>query len=164
MGRTATRGTRPTCPEVHQGGSAAAVSGHLVAAAARTLATVALPAWAYGRADRLRTLWRRTFAAAFADVDVLAWPTIAAPAPRIDDPFATFTHRGRIHIDQANVALTVLGNITGVPGISVPVGLVRGLPVALQLQGPWREEGLLLDAAARVEEQLGPLAPPPMAR
>ena len=134
------------------------------ATAARTLATLALPAWAYGRADRLRTLWRRTFAAAFADVDVLAWPTIAAPAPRIDDPFATFTRRGRIHIDQANVALTVLGNITGVPGISVPVGLVRGLPVGLQLQGPWREEGLLLDAAARIEEQLGPLAPPPMAR
>ena len=133
-------------------------------AAARTIAALALPAWAFGRADRLRTLWRRAFATAFADVEVLAWPTIAAPAPRIDDPFATFARLGRLPIDVANLPMTVLGNITGVPGISIPVGLVGGLPVGLQLQAPWREEGRLLDGAARIESMVGPLGPPPPAR
>ena len=128
--------------------------------AARVLATAAMPAWAYGRADRLRTVWRQTFAAAFGEVDLLAWPTIAAPAPRIDAPFAAFARRGTIHIDQANIGLTVLANITGVPAISVPVGLVAGLPVALQLLAPWGTEGRLLDAAALIEAGTGTLGVP----
>ena len=46
--------------------------------------------------------------------------------------------------------------MTGMPGISVPVGLhSSGLPMALQLQGPWGEEARLFDAAEHLEEATG---------
>jgi len=45
----------------------------------------------------------------------------------------------------------VLGNVTGQPGISIPVGFVDGLPVGLQLLGRWGEEAALLAAAAHIE-------------
>src|SRR5262249_32779668 len=40
-----------------------------------------LPAAATVQANRMRTLMRRRLAALFAEVDVLAWPTVPAPAP-----------------------------------------------------------------------------------
>ena len=45
--------------------------------------------------------------------------------------------------------------MTGIPAISVPVGLADGLPVALQLQGAWGRDELLLDAAEALERANG---------
>ena len=45
----------------------------------------------------------------------------------------------------------MLANLTGVPGVSVPVGLDDGMPVALQLLGAWGADALLLDAAEALE-------------
>ena len=42
---------------------------------------------------------------------------------------------------------TVSANLAGVPGVSLPCGFVRGLPVGLQLLGPALEEGRLLRIA-----------------
>src|SRR5215211_3312771 len=44
-----------------------------------------IPAVAIAKAGQVRTLVRRSLAALFERVDVLAWPTIAAPAPRLED-------------------------------------------------------------------------------
>jgi aspartyl-tRNA(Asn)/glutamyl-tRNA(Gln) amidotransferase subunit A len=49
----------------------------------------------------------------------------------------------------------VVGNLTGQPGISIPVGFVDGLPVGLQLLGPWGDEALLLAAAEHLEAATG---------
>jgi hypothetical protein len=56
---------------------------------------------------------------------------------------------------------TFLATTTGLPAISVPVGLgPRGLPVGLQLIGKPRGEAALLAAARRVEIVVGgPLGP-----
>jgi Asp-tRNA(Asn)/Glu-tRNA(Gln) amidotransferase A subunit family amidase len=98
-----------------------------------------LPASAIGRANRVRALVRRAAAAAFADVDVLAWPTSATPVPRLDQAIGGDTGALR----QAGFA-----NLTGVPGISVPVGVDDGgLPVGLQVLAPWGEEARLCDIA-----------------
>ena len=45
----------------------------------------------------------------------------------------------------------MIANLTGIPGISLPVGLVEGMPVALQLLGPWGSDAMLLDAAEALE-------------
>ena len=53
--------------------------------------------------------------------------------------------------DAGNGRQGVLANLTGVPGVSVPVGLDGGLPAALQLLGPWGSDAALLDAAEALE-------------
>ena len=114
-----------------------------------------VPGAAVGRADRVRAALRRALARTFEEVDVIAWPTVAAPAPPIDAPFVTLPS-GTVPADLANVRQAALANLTGVPGISVPVGLhPGGLPIGLQLLAPWGSEAVLLDAASHLETATG---------
>jgi Asp-tRNA(Asn)/Glu-tRNA(Gln) amidotransferase A subunit family amidase len=110
-----------------------------------------LPAAATVQATRVRTLMRRRLAALFAEVDVIAWPTIPAPAPPLEAPLVELPS-GTQTADQANVRGAALANLTGIPSISMPVGLSdEGLPIALQLQAAWGQDELLLDAAEALE-------------
>lgn len=118
------------------------------------LANLLRPAVAVGRADRVRAAIRRTVADALDAVDVIAWPAVPAPAPPLDDTFVDLPS-GRIPADLANMRQAVLGNLTGQPGISIPVGFVDGLPVGLQLLGRWGGEAVLLAAAEHVENVTG---------
>jgi Asp-tRNA(Asn)/Glu-tRNA(Gln) amidotransferase A subunit family amidase len=114
-----------------------------------------LPAAAIVQSQRLRTLMRRRLAALFADVDVIAWPTIPAVAPPLEAPLVELPS-GTVTADQANVRGAALANLTGIPAISAPVGLsADGLPIALQLQAAWGRDGLLLDAAEALERANG---------
>ncbi|HKI67469.1 MAG TPA: amidase [Solirubrobacterales bacterium] len=114
-----------------------------------------LPAAATAQAQRVRTLMRRRLAALFADVDVIAWPTIPAPAPPLEAPLVELPS-GTHSADQANVRGAALANLTGIPAISAPVGLSGdGLPLALQLQAAWGADELLLDAAEALERANG---------
>ena len=107
------------------------------------------------QAARIRSLLRRELAAAFEHCDVLAWPTVPAPAPPIENPTVELPS-GRAPADPGNLRQTGFGNLTGIPGISVPVGThSSGLPMALQLQAPWGEEARLFDAAEHLEEATG---------
>jgi aspartyl-tRNA(Asn)/glutamyl-tRNA(Gln) amidotransferase subunit A len=114
------------------------------------LSNLLRPATSVARADRVRAAIRRAVAAVFDEVDVVAWPSVPAPAPRLDHPFVELPS-GPTSVDVANMRHAVLGNLTGQPGISIPVGFVDGLPVGLQLLGRWGEEAVLLAAAEHVE-------------
>lgn len=50
--------------------------------------------------------------------------------------------------------------VAGYPAVTVPVGLVGGLPVGLALFATAYQEGVLLRLASAVEAALGPLPPP----
>jgi aspartyl-tRNA(Asn)/glutamyl-tRNA(Gln) amidotransferase subunit A len=109
------------------------------------------PAVTIARAQRVRTLVRRSLAHAFEQVDVLAWPTVAAPAPPLGDPTVELPS-GPHPADYANPRQAGIANLTGIPGISIPVGLSsEALPVALQLLAAWGRDQLLLDAAEALE-------------
>jgi Asp-tRNA(Asn)/Glu-tRNA(Gln) amidotransferase A subunit family amidase len=111
-----------------------------------------LPAAALVRVQRVRSQLRRSLARVFGDVDMLALPTVPAPAPLIENPTVTLPS-GDHPADRANVRQTGLGNLTGIPGISVPAGLhSSGLPIGLQLNAPWGAEARLLDAAKHIEQ------------
>jgi Asp-tRNA(Asn)/Glu-tRNA(Gln) amidotransferase A subunit family amidase len=111
-----------------------------------------LPAAAVVQAHRVRSLMRHRLAALFEEVDVLAWPTVPAPAPPLESPVVELPS-GIHSADQANVRGAALANLTGIPAISAPVGLnSEGLPVALQLQAAWGRDELLLDAAEALEQ------------
>lgn len=96
----------------------------------------------YLKALKVRTLIRRDFEDAFKTVDAILSPTAPTPAVRIgekmDDPLAMYL------LD----IYTVSANLAGIPGISVPCGFTpEGLPVGLQLMGPYFSEEKLLRLA-----------------
>jgi Asp-tRNA(Asn)/Glu-tRNA(Gln) amidotransferase A subunit family amidase len=114
-----------------------------------------LPAAAAVKSYGIRTLMRRRLADLFEQVDVLAWPTVPAVAPPLEAPLVELPS-GTLTADQANVRGAGLANLTGIPAISVPVGLGAGeLPIALQLQAAWGRDELLLDAAEALERASG---------
>jgi aspartyl-tRNA(Asn)/glutamyl-tRNA(Gln) amidotransferase subunit A len=114
-----------------------------------------LPATAVARSHRARSMIRRSLADAFGEVDVIAWPAVPAPAPPLDNPTVELPS-GLHSADWANSRAGGIANLTGVPGISVPVGLSDGgLPLALQLLAPWGADELLLDAAEALERATG---------
>jgi Asp-tRNA(Asn)/Glu-tRNA(Gln) amidotransferase A subunit family amidase len=114
-----------------------------------------IPAAALAKAQRVRTVVRRSLVKLFEDVDVLAWPTVPAPAPPLDNPTVELPS-GAYPADYANPRQAGIANLAGIPGISVPVGQTSsGLPIGLQLLGAWGREELLLDAAETVEQANG---------
>jgi aspartyl-tRNA(Asn)/glutamyl-tRNA(Gln) amidotransferase subunit A len=94
----------------------------------------------YLKAQKVRTLIRREFAAALTDHDLLLTPTTPSVAFRIgekiDDPYAMYL----------NDLYTLPVNIAGNPGVSIPCGFDQGLPVGLQLIGRPFDEATLLRA------------------
>ncbi|HZO15713.1 MAG TPA: Asp-tRNA(Asn)/Glu-tRNA(Gln) amidotransferase subunit GatA [Polyangiaceae bacterium] len=104
----------------------------------------------YGRAQRVRTLIKRDFEAAFERVDLIATPvspTVAFPlGERIDDPLAMYL---------ADV-YTLPASLAGIAAISLPCGLgsESGLPVGLQLVAPAFGEERMIAAAHAVERAL----------
>lgn len=106
---------------------------------------------------RRTTLFRRVVALFEAGVDVLATPTLSAPAPPVGlDPFAPFAvgggsgEAGRIRATW--YPYTFPFNLTGHPALSVPCGRTAGgLPVGLQLVAPWHADHRLLDLAECLE-------------
>jgi Asp-tRNA(Asn)/Glu-tRNA(Gln) amidotransferase A subunit family amidase len=109
-----------------------------------------IPGSLSARAFLARAQARRNLAEVFERVDLLAWPTVPAVAPPLTDPTVELPS-GVASADAANARQGVIANLTGVPGVSVPVGLDGGLPVGLQLLGAWGEDALLLDAAEALE-------------
>ncbi len=109
-------------------------------------------------AQQQRTRLFRRLVRLFEEIDVLATPTIAAPAPPTGlDPFAPFALAGGSgkagHIRATWYPYTYPFNLTGHPALAVPAGRTKaGLPVSLQLAGGWHQERLLLDLAERLEQ------------
>ena len=92
----------------------------------------------YLKAQKVRTLIRREFQAAFEKYDALVTPT----SPSVPFKF------GERMTDPVQMYLsdicTIPVNIAGIPAISVPAGFSFGLPIGLQLIGkPFGEETLL---------------------
>lgn len=109
-----------------------------------------IPGSLTARAFLARAQARRNLAQLFGEIDLLAWPTVPAVAPPLTDPTIELPS-GMTSADAGNARQGVIANLTGVPGVSVPVGLDGGLPVGLQLLAAWGQDALLLDAAEALE-------------
>jgi aspartyl-tRNA(Asn)/glutamyl-tRNA(Gln) amidotransferase subunit A len=94
------------------------------------------------------------YLAAFTKVDVLLGPTSPLPAPKIGQDRAVLG--GQDHdLLMAVVCCTGPSNLTGMPAMSVPAGFSReGLPVGVQLIGPYFDEARLLRVAKVLEDAL----------
>jgi aspartyl-tRNA(Asn)/glutamyl-tRNA(Gln) amidotransferase subunit A len=111
----------------------------------------------YGQALKVRTLVRRDLAAAYEQADVLVGPTSPTTAfelgAKTADPMTMYL----------TDVFTIPSNLSGDPGISVPVGLdERGLPVGFQVMAPALQEPLMFQVAEAVERLAGFEARPSM--
>lgn len=100
----------------------------------------------YGRAQRARARIRGDFEAVFADgVDALFTPTTPTTAfrigERVDDPVEMYL----------SDVYTVTANLAGIPGLSVPIGALDGLPVGGQILAPWWQEETAVRVGGAVE-------------
>ena len=110
----------------------------------------------YKKAAQVRRLIRQDFLDAFSNCDVILTPV---------SPTLPFKLKEKIHdpltMYLADIFTTPL-NLSGLPGISIPVGLGDNLklPVGLQFIAPPFREDILLGIADRVEGELDPLPEP----
>jgi len=100
----------------------------------------------YLKAQKLRRLIADDFAAAFAQVDVIAGPVSPTVAWNIgehtDDPVR----------DYLADVYTLPASLAGLPGMSVPVGFgAAGRPVGMQLIGNYFDEARLLNVGHRFQ-------------
>ncbi len=113
----------------------------------------------YKKAAQVRRLIRQDFEQALTRCDLICGPacptTAFALGENTADPLQMYL------TDIFTISL----NLSGLPGMSLPVGLGRdtGLPVGLQLFGSSMDEERLLGVAAALERHLPALAAPPLA-
>jgi aspartyl-tRNA(Asn)/glutamyl-tRNA(Gln) amidotransferase subunit A len=86
----------------------------------------------------------------FEDVDLIVTPMSSMPPFSAEGPMPTEIEGAEVH-GGMSVVLAMLANVVNLPAISIPAGLVGGLPVGLQVIGPRFREDLVLAAAARYE-------------
>ena len=103
-----------------------------------------------GFGEEVKRRIMQEFASQFADVDVIATPTVPSTAFKIgentDDPLKMY----------ANDVCTVTVNIAGLPAISIPCAYDdKGLPVGMQLIGGKFTEQRLLNTAYAYEQLVG---------
>jgi aspartyl-tRNA(Asn)/glutamyl-tRNA(Gln) amidotransferase subunit A len=101
----------------------------------------------YLKAQKVRRLIARDFAAAFARCDLIMGPTTPGTAfpigAKMDDPVQMYL----------NDIFTIPAPLAGLPALSVPCGFdAQGLPIGLQIMGPHFAEARLLGAAHRYQQ------------
>jgi aspartyl-tRNA(Asn)/glutamyl-tRNA(Gln) amidotransferase subunit A len=102
----------------------------------------------YGQAQRVRALVARELVSAYERFDLLVGATAPGTAfpigKLVDDPLQMYL----------SDVFTIPVNLAGNAAVSVPAGLVDGLPVGLQLVAPVLGEALMLRAAHALERDL----------
>ncbi len=101
----------------------------------------------YGKAQRVRTLIRRDFEAAFETCDLIVTPTAPETAfllgAKVGDPLSMYL----------SDVYTVSANLAGLPALSMPCGMSEGMPVGLQLIGKPLDEATILRVGHAFEER-----------
>ncbi|MFE7181447.1 amidase [Streptomyces erythrochromogenes] len=106
----------------------------------------------YLRAQRARTLVRQAWLDMAAAVDVIAAPTVPMTAVDAGQTTTTWGDGTVESVSDAYVRLSAPANVTGVPALTVPVGLdPRGLPIGMQLMGRPFDEAAVLRAGHAYE-------------
>lgn len=103
----------------------------------------------YTKAQKVRSLISQDFKNAFEDVDVIFAPTTPTTAFKLgensDDPVQMYM----------NDVFTLPASLAGLPAISVPAGLVGGMPAGLQIIGKAFEDKKVLQVAYAHEQMCG---------
>jgi amidase len=115
-----------------------------------------------GRAH-LRAQWRKLF----ESFDAVICPIM--PTPAYPHDHSPEQEKRRIRIDEADhvyadqLAWPGVATLPGLPATAIPLGLsADGLPVGVQIVGPFLEDRTPLKLAELIEREFGGFVPPPM--
>ena len=111
-----------------------------------------IPITRYLQAQRARAILNRQSYDLLKQVDILAGPTLAVPAPKIGDAEVTVAGK-KMQMPAALTQYTRSYNLNGLPTISVPCGFSsNNLPIGLQLAGRAFDEETVLRIAHAYEQ------------
>jgi len=100
----------------------------------------------YLKAQKVRRLISEDFKQAFEQVDVIMGPTSPSVAFKLgekkDDPITMYL----------SDIYTIAVNLAGLPGMSIPAGFVKDMPVGLQIIGSYFNEARLLNVAHQYQQ------------
>ena len=106
------------------------------------------------RAQRVRRLLVEKLHEILKDADAIFVPCSDHIAPLIKDSTSVLSNS----LDEDNLIIEnilTLGNFSGMPSITIPSGLVDGMPVAVNLMSELFEDEKVLDIAYGLEKALG---------
>ncbi|KJC33857.1 amidase [Bradyrhizobium sp. LTSP885] len=115
-----------------------------------------------GRA-RLRAQWRELF----KSFDAVICPIMPTPAYRQDQSPDQEQRRilidGEPHVYTDQLVWPGIATLPGLPATAIPTGFAPdGLPVGVQIVGPWLEDRTPLKLAELIEREFGGFVPPKM--
>jgi len=116
-----------------------------------------------GARARLRAQWH----ALFKSFDAVICPIMPTPAYPHDHSLEQEKRRikidGKDYVYPDQLAWPGIATLPGLPATAIPLGLSReGLPVGVQIVGPWLEDRTPLKLAELIEREFGGFKPPPM--
>jgi amidase len=116
-----------------------------------------------GARGRLRAQWRELF----KTFDAVICPIM--PTPAYPHDHSPQQEARRIKIDGKDyaypdqLAWPGIATLPGLPATAIPLGLSpEGLPVGIQIVGPWLEDRTPLKLAELIEREFGGFVPPPV--
>jgi amidase len=116
-----------------------------------------------GGRTRLRAQWRDLF----GNFDAVICPVM--PTPAYPHDHSPEQEKRRINIDGKDhpypdqLAWPGIATLPGLPSTAIPVGFSPdGLPIGVQIVGPWLEDRTPLKLAELIEREFGGFTPPPM--
>ena len=104
----------------------------------------------YAKAQNLRARLKSAYEEVLSQYDLLLMPTLPITAPPIPGKDASAAEIVSRSLEM--VPNTPATDLTGHPSISIPCGMVDGLPVGLMLVGRYFEEKTIYRAAYAFEQ------------
>ena len=156
-------------PEIYAGAKDAAANlpADDISLAAERLRGVTLSHRDWVMADRERTRLRAQWRELFKNFDAVICPVMPTPAyPHDHAPDQETRHidiDGKEYPYPDQMAWPGIATLPGLPATAIPTGLSPdGLPLGVQIVGPWLEDRTPLKLAELIEREFGGFVPPPM--
>jgi amidase len=116
-----------------------------------------------GARARLRAQWRELF----RQYDAVICPIMPTPAYKHDHSPEQESRRilvdGEPHVYPDQLSWPGIATLPGLPSTAIPTGFSPdGLPVGVQIVGPWLEDRTTIKLAELIEREFGGFKPPPM--
>jgi len=86
----------------------------------------------------------------FSNYEFLLFPSMNSPAPKTAKVSSSFAGSEIVHWSDN---LLLIANFSGIPSLSMPIGMVGDLPVSININGPFGKDKEVLEIAKIIEDK-----------